>query len=164
MKRVIRADSTVHRRIVITMHLECDEESLAAATYLEHPHNIKKKFRISEKHLEYLNDIIASFDHNIQAAGFEIVDRHPSKKGYAYYITFIPISIDGERLMPIDLVFRVADHSSKEAEQSVTSSFARIIGFTLEHEDFDKASELIYEGVRIIRELKKGNVDILDEI
>jgi len=164
MKRMVRSDSTIVRQIVITMIVDYADESIAAAEYLTHPKNVKKRYRITDRHLEYLNDIIASFDHNIQAANFEIVNRRSSKKVYAYYIQFIPITISGERLMPIDLVFRVANHSNLAAENSETSSFARIVGFTLEHEDYDKASELIYRGVYILRELRKGNVDVLDEL
>ena len=166
MKKWIHSSTSANRQIVITINIQDTdvEKPFAASTYLEHPTSIKKKYRISDKHLEYLNDIIATFDHNLQAAGFEIIDRHHSSNSYSYYITFMPITENGEKLLPIDLIFRVSSHSSKSAEASEGSSFARIISFTLANEDFDKASELIYAGIRIIRELKKGNVDILDEI
>lgn len=165
MKRRIHAAEQLHRQIVITVNVEEVNQDIAASSeYLSHPKNIKKKFRISDKHLEYLNDIIASFDHNLQVAKFDIIDRRSASNSYSYYITFIPITESGEKLLPIDLVFRVSNHSSKSASESGSSSFARIVSFTLQHEDFDKASDLIYEGIRIIRELKKGNVSILDEI
>ena len=160
MKKLIHHN----RSITITMFVDGSYENIAASSYLKHPSNINKKDIISDKHLEYLNDIIATFDHNLQVAGFEILDRHSSKKGYSYYITFVPITESGEKLLPIDLIFRVSNHSSKSSEGSQSSNFARIIGFTLEHESFDEASELIYKGIRIIRELKKGNIKILDQI
>lgn len=161
MKKWIHSQN---RQIVITMLVDDFENSIAASNYLDHPLNIRKKDLISDKHLEYLNDIIATFDHNLQVAGFEIIDRHSSKKGYSYYITFIPVTESGQELLPIDLIFRVSNHSSKSSEGSQSSNFARIISFTLEHESFDEASELIYEGIHIIRELKKGNTKILDQI
>lgn len=166
MKRLVQSSSEQHRQIVITMNIEeyTGSSPIAANEYLDHPKSINKKHKISDKHLEYLNDIIASFDHNLQVAGFPILDSRPAKNSYSYYITFVPITESGEELLPVDLIFRVSTHSSKSSEGSIGSSFVRIKGFTLEHEDFDKASELIYEGIRIIRELKKGNVDILDEI
>ena len=168
MKRWIHSSisTNANRQVVITMNIgDADmTKSVAADIYLEHPENIKKKYRISDKHLQYLNDIIATFDHNLQAAGFDIIDRCPAGNSYSYYITFIPVTEDGRQLLPIDLIFRISDHSSKSAEASAGSTFARIVSFSLEHEDFDKASELIYEGIRIIQELKKGNADILDQI
>ena len=165
MKKWIHSSNELEKRtITITMIVEEESEDIAASDYLNHPKSIKKSKRITDKHLQYLNDIIATFDHNIQAAGFPIVDRHPGSNSYSYYIEFIPITESGEELLPIDLIFRVSDHFSRSAEGSKNSSFARIIGFTLENEDFDKASELIYEGVRILRELKKGNIDILDQL
>ena len=169
MKKLIRSDSSSNgsnRQIIVTVNAEVADatNSIAASEYLSHPKSVKKKYRISDKHLQYLNDIISTFDYNLQAAGFDIINRHPVSNSYSYYITFIPITEDGVKLIPIDLVFKVSTHYSKSAEGSVGSEFARIVSFTLEHEDFDKASELIYEGIRIIRELKRGNADILDEI
>lgn len=165
MKKWIYADSTSNRQLTITMYIrDANELQLAASDYLDHLKSIKKKYRISDEHLKMLNDIIASFDHNIQVAGFKITNRRKASNSYSYYITFIPITDEGEKLLPIDLIFRVSSHNSESAEASADSSFARIVTFALEHEDFNKASELIYEGVQILKELKKGNVDILDQL
>lgn len=164
MKRWIHASSYHNKKIVITINIEEAEGSIAASEYLSHPKNIKKRNRISDQHLEYINDIIATFDHNIQAAGFPITSRRPAKNSYSYYLTFVPVSEEGEELLPVDLIFRVSSHTSKTAEDSTRSSFARIISFTLGHEDYNKASDLIYKGIYILKELKKGNIDVLDEL
>lgn len=164
MKRWIHASNSVNCQILVTMHIEDAVVDIAASEYLDHPKSVKKKYKISDRHLKMLNDVIASFDYNIQVAGFEILERRKATNSYSYYITFVPITLEGEKLLPIDLIFRVSSHSSKSAEGSKNSYFAQIVSFTLEHEDFNKASQLIYEGVRIIKELQNGNIDVLDEL
>ena len=105
MNRMIRNSTENRRSVIITMWMdEYDQpDNLAATTqYIEHPKNIKKKRRISDKHLEYLNDIIATFEANIQVVGFPIIDKHPGGDSYSYYITFTPVTESGEPLMHLE--------------------------------------------------------------
>jgi hypothetical protein len=146
------------------MYIEEAAESVAAGTFINHPANIAKKKRITDKHLEMLDDIIATFDANLRIAKFNIIREYQAGNSYSYYIVFEPVTEYGQVLLPIDLIFRISNHSSKSADLSSQSNFVRVIGFTLDNEDYDKASDLIYRGIHIIRELRKGNSDILDEL
>lgn len=164
MKRYIYSNTELHKQIVITMYVEEVAEDVAANTFINHPANVAKKKRITDQHLKMLDDIIATFDANLRIAKFNIIKEYQASNTYSYYIVFQPVTEDGEILLPIDLIFRISNHSSKSADLSSQSSFVRIVGFTLENEDYNTASALIYRGIHIIKELKKGNVDILDQL
>ena len=166
MKRYIKSKVNVSEpiEICITMNISSQSDSVAAADYIPEPKSIGKKRKISEAHRRMLNDIVASFHANIEVAGFPIIDEHWPPKSYSYYITFVPITDDGVELLPVKLVFRVSNHSNYAADKSSQSDFVQVVSFTLEKESFSRTTELIYEGIRILKELKKGNVGILDEI
>lgn len=164
MKRYVKSTEELLATITITMDIHTKLDKVAATDYIQHPKSISKKRRIPDSHLAMLNDIVASFDSNIRAVGFPIIDEHWPKKSYSYYIKFIPITESGEELLPVKLVFRVANHSNIPAEDSSDSDIVQIVSFTLEHEDKLRSWELIHRGAYILQELRKGNVNVLDEI
>lgn len=150
-------DITIFTEIVNTL-------DVAASQKLLRKTNISKKDQISDKYLDYLNDIIDSVCNSIEYYHFPILNEYASGKGYPYYITFQPITESRELLTPIELGFRISNHRNKLAERSSSSSRVRIIRLTLAEEPYTSSLELIDRAAEICERLYHGDLTVLDEI
>ena len=163
MKRMIsnvftRFNSGVSIQIVINVGY--DFEKVVAA--IEHPANISKRKRISDAKLNILNEVVYSVMSAIHSHGFTVISHRQSKKSYSYYVKFWPKTDSGERLFPIDFQFRISDHNLKQNQYKEPTTI-RIINLQLGGQDYSNSVELIEAADRICTELKKGNVDVLNE-
>lgn len=147
-------------RIEIVIDVAYDFENIAAA--IQHPASISKRKRVSETKLNILNEIVYSVMSAIHAQGFKVISTHQSKKSYSYYIKFWPITDEGERLFPIEFMFRISDHNIKQNEHK-ESSIVRIINLQLGGVDFDNSVDLILAADEICKGLKQGDLSILDK-
>ena len=145
-------------RIEIVIDVAYDFENIAAA--IEHPANISK--RVSETKLNILNEIVYSVMSAIHAQGFKIISTHQSKKSYSYYVKFWPVTDEGERLFPIEFMFRISDHNIKQNEYK-ESSIVRIINLQFGGVDFDNSVDLILAADEICKGLKKGDLSVLNK-
>lgn len=147
-------------RIEIIVDVAYDFDKVAAA--IEHPANISKRKRISETKLNILNEIVYSVMSAIHAQGFKVISTRQSKKGYSYYVKFWPVTDEGERLFPIEFMFRISDHNIKQNEYK-DSAIIRIINLQFGGVDFDNSVDLILAADEICKGLKKGDLSVLNK-
>lgn len=163
MKRLFKNVATrIHKGISIEIVIDVayDFEMIAAA--IEHPANISKRKRISDAKLNILNEIVYSVMSAIHSHGFTVISTRQSKKSYSYYVKFWPKTDSGERLFPIDFQFRISDHNMKQNEHRESCTM-RIINLQFGGVDFDNSVDLIVAADNICTELKKGNIDVLNQ-
>lgn len=151
------------KRLEIQIVLEVVNDDRIVASYVKHPSSIKKRRKLDELKLVIINDVVASAMNSIKAQNFPILSQRQSKKDYSYYIMFQPIDDFGNKLIPIDLKFRITTHSSKSIpDDDTTAATVRIKSFILEGETFSNSVDLIHAIDNICKELKKGNISVLD--
>lgn len=164
MKKYKHATYKPVRTINITIEFEYNHSNgLAASTYAVHPSNMKKKYKLNDMQLVRYNDIIANICIIIESHHFRIIDEYQSKKSYAYYVAFVPISSEGVELSPIEVVFRIAEHSNPSAEEinPSPSSITRIKSLIVDTKKFANTQGLYNEANYICDQLAQGNIEAL---
>ena len=132
-----------HKQIVIMVHGWPSTEDVSS---------LDRKVKFLTRCIDAWNSLIISFDYNLQVAGFKIVKR---VEGYdRHKIMFRPVTNRGGLSQLVEMKFRLKiDPSTRED---------RIQNFTVGHSELNTSMDVIYEGIRIMQELKKGNIDVLD--
>lgn len=159
MKRVLKQNP----QIVITIEFGEVPSKIAAWKYVNHPQSIRKRNRLNEQQLKIFNDVVESGISTIRSHNFPIVSSKQKGNQYSYYIQFQPINSSGEKLTPVDIVFRIAHHPNAGADNSNLSARVRIVSLLLNRKKFDNSIQLIEAMDVICEELSKGNFDILDQ-
>ena len=132
---------------------------------VNHPSNIKRRERLDEIKLTILNDVVDSCISCINSAGFPISKQYQSSKSYTYYIQFQPITESGEKLIPVELMFRISgDHKSQSIAEDVASTSTVIIkSITLGQKEYESYPQVILALQDICNELKQGNINVLSK-
>ena len=165
MYRMIKDEDRDRTKVIeITMIVDDEGAIAAASSYLHHPKSIEPEKRITDGHLQLLNDIILSFDMMIKSYKFDIVKKYSASNSYSYYIHFDPITESGEKLSPVRLIFRVSNHPSRSAKGSINSPKVRAVTFMLGEENFQNSLDLIEQGSQILERLYHGDKSVLDEL
>lgn len=150
------------RIIDVLILIEYENQDLAAARLIEHPKNIAKHRRINELKLQILNDIAASALSSIQSCGFEITQNRQYKKDYSYYIQFNATDKEGNLLVPVGIRFRISNHKMKGNETELNSETVVIRSFVVRGKHYENSVSIIQTISMICRELRNGNLDVLD--
>lgn len=157
MKRYIKNCT----RIEVEIQLDY-ERSPVAAGLMSHPKNIRKQNKLSEIKLAILDDIVTSTVSVIQSFGFQITRHRQSKKSYTYYIQFIPITDDGQPLLPVEVLFRISgDHSSNTLKDNMTYSSVIVKSVLIGDKEYNDPSSVILAIQDICNHLKEGDQSIL---
>jgi len=158
MKRVLRHLN----RIEVTINVECTGADIAAST-VNHPASIKKQNRISDEKLLILNDIVDMTVAYIESHGFPIIYTRQSKKSYTVYIRFQPMTTDNKKSTPVEIIFRIADHSSLRTkdEDSQLSRDVRIRSFLIGDEEYSNFEAFISKIDYICDRLEVGDTSAL---
>ena len=147
--------------ITVDIVVDCILDKIAAAT-VKHPVSIKKRKRISEVKLTILNDVVASAENSIKSHKFEIISQGQSHKDYTYYIRFYPITKDGVKLDDVLIIFRIADHKSKQIEVEAENPKVVIKSFVLSGKAYSNSVEFIKAFNDICEGLYTGDISVLD--
>lgn len=154
MKRFVQNRKPSHTIDIVVEFNQCWDDIAASA--VEHPKNVKKKYLWSDDELTAYNDLIETIIGIIRSHKFEILQSYQSKRSYSYYIDFLPTS--GDEV--IEIRFRIADHARRELsdEGIVTTDNAPIIkSFTLGSKKYPNMID-IYKAVKhICDDLAKGD-------
>lgn len=137
---------------------------VASSTFVKHPLNIKKKKRYTDGQLVAWNDFISSVVSIINGENFEIVRYQQSKRSYAFYLDFYPISDDGEYLDMVQIRFRIADHKEHGSMGTNLRLKTQIIkNFYVGSEEYASTYEVMQAVKKICKCLKKGDYTSLDK-
>ena len=132
-----------------------------AASIVNHPKNVKKKYLWSDDELTAYNDLIETVLGLIKSHKFEILRNYQSKKSYSYYIDFLPTR--GNEV--IEIRFRITDHSKRSLnDQTTFSDSAPIIkSFVMGSKRYSNLVD-IYKAVKnICDDLLKGDYSALSK-
>ena len=77
---------------------------------ITHKPGIALKDRYSEEQLEEYREFVLNIVNAIKGHQFEITRSQQSKRSYAYYIDFYPVTAEGVKLDKVKIIFRIADH------------------------------------------------------
>ncbi len=158
MKKLIKESKIIDIEIV----LEYQYKSIAADQLIKHPDNISKRRKLNDLKLQILNVTAASAKSIISSNGFEIGKCYQSGKDYTYYIPFTVIKEDGNEL-PVGIKFRIGNHEMHGDENPIDSTKVIIREFILKGKHYDNSVSIIQTIDKICKELKHGNIKILDE-
>lgn len=114
-------------KLIITLNIAyMPEPNEVAASTVNHPTSIKKENRLDDEKLLKLNDIVDTAVSFIRSHGFKIKNIRQSKKSYTVYVQFYPKSASNKLLDPVEVIFRIADHTSNTFDNTRINRSHRI--------------------------------------
>ena len=159
MKRYVRELPVIE----ILINLEYTLDTVAAAE-MNHPTSISKKKKLADYKLVILNDIVESVLSTIRGFGFDITRKHQSKKSYTYYVWFQPISETGEKLVPVQIQFRISgDHVSRTEEDNSQYGSVVVKSIFIGPNEYDNPVSVILAIEEMCKGLQKGDITVLSK-
>lgn len=159
MKRLIKSIKPTY---VLDIEVEFNDcWNNVAASIVNHPKNVKKKYLWSDDELTAYNDLIETVLGLIKSHKFEILRNYQSKNSYSYYIDFLPTRSNEV----IEIRFRITDHSKRSLNDETTfSDSAPIIkSFVMGSKRYSNLVD-IYKAVKnICDDLSKGDYSVLSK-
>lgn len=157
MKRLLKDIHIIEIDIILDYNT-----SGIAASLIVHPTNISRRRKLDDLRLQILNNIAMSAITTIQGQDFTITKTYQSKKSYSYYIQFQVTTISGETI-ETGILFRISNHKMKGIETPLDSGTVIIREFVVKGKHYDNSVAIIQTIGTICKELRKGNIKILDE-
>ena len=155
MKRYVHP---IKNWIEITLHVipENKIQDIAAVT-LKHPNS---KFKLTDEELQIYEDFVESTLSILYGHDFKIIKDYQSRRSYAYYINFYPVSKDGEILDLVKVIFRIAEHEMKHGEEGIQKDVF-IKSFTINNITYDKIMPFRERVSYLCDRLQEGDYDQL---
>ena len=157
MKRFIKNIPTVH---IYIDYVDVIDDIAAATEFkeLQHP-NIKRRYKKSDEWLKKVNDLARSIIGSMQGRKFKIIDAHPSKKSYTYYIRFQPADKNGDLWdQVLEFQIELRDHISKNhPDIGPASSKLFIKAYYIDDASYRNMYEIMQALWNVMDELEIGN-------
>ena len=147
-------------KLIITLDMMyLPEPDEIAAAIVNHPTSIKSRYRLDDDRLRLLNDIVDTTISFIRSHKFKILRTYQSKKSYSVYVRFQPYSENNEPLDPVEVIFRIADHSSDSLQKDgkIKTGRAYIRSFWVKDKDYKDIRAFTHEIDVICDELASGD-------
>ena len=160
MYTIKASEYDVKHIIQVDIEVEYDSDKIAASNDL----SIKKKYKLDEVKQTLFETIFSNVCKILEKKNFEILEVYQSKKGNTGYITFYPVTLEGEILDVIQIKFRISDHPSKSIGKSdKVPKTVKIVSFVVTDHVFNNNVDFLLEIDDLCDELQSGNIDVLDE-
>lgn len=154
MKRYINDKK---RWIEITLYVNPSLPQEIAAVKLRHP---SSKLKLTDEELQIYEDFVETILSVINGHDFRIIKDYQSKRSYAYYVDFYPVSKTGEILDLVHVIFRVAEHTMKHGEDGLNKN-VYVKSFVINDIEYDKIMPFRNRVSYLCDRLQEGDYDEL---
>lgn len=153
----IISDSHIKNKIYVDMMITDSWDQIVSDIEIRDPISMSKKYRLSEDAKSDWSDFLTSVISVIRGRHFDIIRQYQSSKSYSYYVDFYPVTLDGQKLDEVELIFRFSDHRHKNAVGEFQTEDFMFRSFEVNGQRYKSTYDVMMAVRHICEDLQKGD-------